>query len=82
MLPKEYQQMISIAAESGEIGRIDNAIELVKRLAPQYFFKVDADGKDADPALKHRVFYHRPYSMQWSGTYVTDKVIPRSNHEY
>ena len=82
MLPSEYRQMISIAAESGEIGRIENTIELVKRLAPQYFFKVDKNGKDDDPALKHRVFYHRPYSMQWSGTYITDETIPRSNYEY
>jgi hypothetical protein len=82
MLPKEYRQMISIAAESGEIGRIDNTIELVKRLAPQYFFKVDKDGKDDDPALKHRVFYHRPDSLSWSGTYITDKKIPRNDYEY
>jgi hypothetical protein len=82
MLPKEYQQMISIAAESGEIGRIDNTIELVKRLAPQYFFKVDKDGRDDDPTLINRVFYHRPFSFSWSGTYITDKKIPRNDYEY
>lgn len=82
MLPKEYRQMISIAAESGEIDRIDNTVELVKRLAPQYFFKVDKDGKDADPDLKKRVFYHSPFSFSWSGTFITDKKIPRNDYEY
>lgn len=28
---------------------------------------------DEDPALKKRVFFHKPRSHSWSGTFVTDE---------
>lgn len=28
---------------------------------------------DEDPALKKRVFFHKPKSNSWSGTFVTDE---------
>jgi hypothetical protein len=78
MLPYQYRQMLKVASESGEAVRIENAIQLVKRLVPQYFF-----GDDKDPSLKTRVFYHQPYSSHWSGTSITSKRIPIGrNHEY
>ena len=78
MLPEQYRQMLKIASESCEAARIDNAIQLVKRLVPQYFF-----GDEKDPTLKERVFYHSPYSSHWSGTFITSKRIPiGGDHEY
>ena len=49
--------------ETNDREHIDEAIRLVKLLAPQHFFR---DHKD--PALLQRVFFHQPYSSHWSGT--------------
>ena len=51
--------------QTGERHHIDDAINLVKSVAPQHFFQGDDDQN-----LKLRVFYHEPFSAHWSGTYI------------
>lgn len=82
MLPANCVYKLKAAAETKDPETIDAAIRLVKLLAPQYFFKTDSNGKDIDPALVNRIFYHCPYSMRWSGSYITNKRIPRNDYEY
>jgi hypothetical protein len=73
MLSNEYRQMLKLAAESKNPDRIDATIKLVKHLSPKDFFKVNAEGKDIDPIMEQRVFFSRPFSTHWSGTYITTK---------
>lgn len=76
MLPEVYRRMIMVAAESGDLKEIDTAIDLVKRLAPEHFFK-----DEKDPALKSRVFHHMPYGNLWSGTFITAERVPVGNND-
>jgi hypothetical protein len=82
MLPVNCIYKLKAAAETKDPEIINEAIELVKLLAPQYFFKTDSNGKDIDPELNNRVFYHMPRGSTWSGTFITADRIPRNNYEY
>jgi hypothetical protein len=82
MLPANCVYKLKAAAETKDPETIDAAIKLVKLLAPQYFFKTDNNGKDIDPTLANRVFFHSPRGGQWSGTFITADRIPRSTYEY
>jgi len=82
MLPANCVHKLKAAAETKDPEVINDAIKLVKLLAPQYFFKTDNNGKDIDPKLANRVFHHMPCSTQWSGSYITNKKIPRNDYEY
>ena len=79
MLPQQYRRMLELASESGDPERLESTIRTLKFLAPQYFFKLNKDGKDDDPSMGRRVFFHRPFSFHWSGDYVTDKNAYEGN---
>ena len=73
MLQPQFKQMLIDAAESGDSARIDATIQMVRLLSPNNFFKVDANGKDIDPAMNKRVFFNMPYSSHWTGDFVTGR---------
>ena len=50
---------------TGDRRHIDDAIQLVKSVAPEHFYQ-----GDNDKTLTKRVFYDEPYSAHWSGTYI------------
>jgi hypothetical protein len=51
--------------ETGNRMHIEDAIQLVKSVAPEHFYQ-----GDNDKTLTKRVFYDEPYSAHWSGTYI------------
>jgi hypothetical protein len=70
MLEQKHRDMLIAAYEKFKFTKdredIDDAISLVKLMAPEKFFQTG--GKDLDPALARRVFFNEPYSAHWSGT--------------
>lgn len=74
MLSPEHQEILKEAHrrwhQTKNMQHINDAIELVKSLAPEKFFR---EGKTPDPLLARRVFVHQPYSGHWSGTARTNK---------
>jgi len=73
MLQPQFQEMLKSAAESKNPERINTTIQMVRLLSPDNFFKVDANGKDIDPAMNKRVFFNMPYSSHWTGDFVTGR---------
>lgn len=69
MLEQQHRDMLMAAYDrfkaTKDRDEIDEAINLVRLIAPEKFFKVG--GKDPDPALARRVFYNEPFSTHWSG---------------
>ena len=60
ILKEGYRRFV----ESKNMRDIDDAVNLVKTIRPDQFFRVK------DPALQKRVFFHEPFSANWSGTYI------------
>lgn len=73
MLQPQFKEMLIAAAESKNSERIDATTQMVRLLSPNNFFKVDANGKDIDPAMNKRVFFNMPYSSHWTGDFVTGR---------
>jgi hypothetical protein len=69
MLEQKHRDMLIAAYEKFKFTKdredIDDAISLVKLMAPEKFFQTG--GKDLDPALARRVFFNEPFSAHWSG---------------
>lgn len=72
MLNAEYRQILVEAyrrfKETGNRDQFNDAIQLVKAMAPEKFFH-----GDKDPRLDSRVFVHMPFSGHWSGRALTTK---------
>lgn len=69
MLPLHYRSVLIDASKFGEEGsperlaRIEAVTERIRGLVPQFFYI-----GDHDPAMKDRVFHHKPFSLHWSGS--------------
>jgi hypothetical protein len=74
MLIDQHRQILREAHRvfgiTKDIQVINDAIVLVKCLAPEKFFREE---KELDPSLAKRVFVHQPYSAHWSGTALTNR---------
>lgn len=69
MLEQQHRDMLMAAYVRFKVNKdweeIEEAINLVKLIAPEKFFKTG--GKELDPALAKRVFFNEPFSTHWSG---------------
>jgi|GEM_PF-3478318 len=87
MLELQHREMLMDAAARYKITRdleeFNEAVNLVKSLAPEKFFKTN-DPRNPDLALERRVFFNEPFSTFWSGkainkyvrgSYITEKNI-------
>ncbi len=54
MLPQKYRQMLIAAAATKSFSKIEDAITLVKTLAPEYFISGDSPNRGVVPRLKSR----------------------------
>jgi hypothetical protein len=52
MLPKKYRQMLVNAAATKDMKRIEDAIKMVKTLAPEYFIPGDSPNRGVVPRVK------------------------------
>ena len=72
MLSPEHRQILVEALHTFRLNKdrdqFNDAIQLVKALAPEKFFH-----GDKDPRLESRVFVHQPFSGHWSGRALTNK---------
>lgn len=68
MLPENCISLLKAAALSKDINRIQRAIDVVKLLSPESFLQNEQE-------MRKRVFYHRPFSVHWSGVYKVDTII-------
>jgi hypothetical protein len=74
MLIEQHRQILRDAYRvfklKGDTQIINDAITLVKELAPEKFFR---EGKEPDPLMAKRVIMHQPYSPHWSGDAITNR---------
>lgn len=54
MLPQRYRQMLIAAAATKNYEKIEDAIKLVKTLAPEYFIPGDSPNRGVVPRLKSK----------------------------
>ena len=54
MLPQRYRQMLIAAAATKSFSKIEDAITLVKTLAPEYFIPGDSPNRGVVPRVKSR----------------------------
>jgi len=59
-----------------DLKEFNEAINLVKLIAPEKFFKTH-DPRNPDPALARRVFFDEPFSAFWSGKAIHKYEGPR-----
>lgn len=52
MLPKKYRQMLINAAVTKDMKKIEDAIKMVKTLAPDYFIPGDSPNRGVVPRVK------------------------------
>jgi hypothetical protein len=54
MLPQKYRQMLINAAATKSYTKIEDAIKLVKTLAPEYFIPGDSPNRGVVPRVKSK----------------------------
>lgn len=65
MLPQKYRQMLITAAATKSHAKIEDAIKLVKTLAPEYFIPGDSPNRGVVPRVKSKADNFMIRSAVW-----------------